>query len=103
LGDLTKYLSGYFDTEIGGKREFSSYVKIAKRIAEKFPGNAVLAPGQILFISDVVAELEAAAQAGMQVAFSLRPGNSSSESDIFRLGFRDIFKQITSFDQLILV
>jgi enolase-phosphatase E1 len=35
-----------------------------------------LEPGQILFISDVVVELEAAAEAGMKTLLSIRPGNT---------------------------
>jgi enolase-phosphatase E1 len=84
LGDLTEYLSGYFDTEIGGKRESNSYAKIAQSLD--------LPATQILFISDVVAELTAAAQTGMQGIFSLRPGNHSNDSQGFEI--------ITSFDRL---
>jgi len=87
LGDLTKYFSGYFDTEVGGKRESSSYGKIAQRIN--------VAADKILFISDVAAELEAAREAGMQGVFSVRPGNHSNDPKGF--------KTITSFDQLPLI
>ena len=57
-GDLTPLLSGCFDTEVGGKRDASSYAAIADRIGVDAPG--------ILFLSDVVEELDAAAIAGMQ-------------------------------------
>ncbi|MGN7830346.1 acireductone synthase [Pseudoxanthomonas sp. 22568] len=57
-GDLTPMISGWFDTEIGGKREADSYRRIAERIG---------APaGEILFLSDVVEELDAAREAGMR-------------------------------------
>jgi enolase-phosphatase E1 len=56
-GDLTPLFSGYFDTAIGGKREAASY----RRIAEELD----IPPGEILFLSDVVAELDAAHDAGM--------------------------------------
>ena len=56
-GDLNGLFSGNFDTEIGGKRETASYARIAEAID--------LAPGQILFLSDVVEELDAAREAGM--------------------------------------
>jgi enolase-phosphatase E1 len=85
IGDLTKYLSGYFDTAIGNKRESSSYAKIAKELE--------IAADQILFISDVVAELEAANQVGMETRFSIRPGNHSNDAQGF--------KQITSFSQIV--
>ena len=74
-GDLTAFLSGYFDTQTGAKKEPSSYQKIAAAIG--------VSPPQILFISDIVAELQAAKAAGMQTLFSLRPGNSSSNSERF--------------------
>lgn len=57
-GDLTPIFSGWFDTEVGGKREAGSYARIAGQIGMK--------PGDILFLSDVVEELDAASIAGMQ-------------------------------------
>ncbi len=57
-GDLTPLISGWFDTETGGKREAQSYTTISQKIG--------LAPHEILFLSDVVAELDAARSAGLQ-------------------------------------
>lgn len=74
-GDLTAYINGYFDTTTGSKREAQSYQKIASAIAHP--------PGQILFISDVVAELRAAQAAGLQTLFSSRPGNHSDNAEEF--------------------
>jgi enolase-phosphatase E1 len=56
-GDLTSLFNGHFDTEIGGKREADSYRRIAESIG--------LPAAEILFLSDVVAELDAAREAGM--------------------------------------
>ena len=56
-GDLRGLFSGYFDTRIGHKRETPAYQKIAAQIG--------LPAGEILFLSDVVEELDAAAGAGM--------------------------------------
>ncbi|KQZ55550.1 MULTISPECIES: acireductone synthase [unclassified Lysobacter] len=56
-GDLTGLISGWFDTEIGGKREAASYARIAEAIG--------LPPGEILFLSDVVEESDAAREAGL--------------------------------------
>lgn len=64
-GDLTPLFSGYFDTEVGGKREVDSYQRIAAAIG--------IPPGQILFLSDIVQELDAAAAAGLQTVQLLRP------------------------------
>ncbi len=66
-GDLTPLLSDYFDTAVGAKQETESYRRIAAALQ--------LPPPEILFVSDVVAELDAARAAGMQTILSLRPGN----------------------------
>ncbi len=76
-GDLTQFLSGYFDTETGAKKEGDSYRTIAQAIG--------VLPTQILFISDVTAELKAAQIAGMQTLFCLRLGNSTSDSEGFSI------------------
>ena len=59
-GDLTPLFSGWFDTEVGGKREAASYRHIAELVG--------LPAGEILFLSDIVAELDAAREAGLQTA-----------------------------------
>lgn len=63
-GDLSGLFSGYFDTEIGPKREVGSYRRIAEAIQRP--------PAEILFLSDVTAELDAAREAGMQTAWLVR-------------------------------
>ena len=65
-GDLTKYLSAYFDTTTGPKNVPESYTQIAAALAVE--------PPAILFISDVEKELNAARAAGMRTALSVRPG-----------------------------
>ena len=70
-GDLTPLIQGYFDTRTGPKQEMDSYRFIAGAIATP--------PHQILFISDVVAELTAAQGAGMAVYLSVRPGNAPTD------------------------
>lgn len=67
-GDLTPLFSGYFDTKVGGKKESSSYRKIAEELQT--------APERILFLSDVAEELNAAAAAGMQTLLILREGTT---------------------------
>lgn len=57
-GDLNPLFSGNFDTEVGGKRETTSYTHIADAIG--------LPAHDILFLSDVVEELDAARSAGMK-------------------------------------
>src|SRR3546814_12374082 len=54
-GDLTPLFDAFFDTESGPKREADSYRTIAARLGVPAPG--------IVFLSDVVAELDAAREA----------------------------------------
>lgn len=67
-GDLTRFISGYFDTTTGPKRESHSYIKIAGALAFE--------PTDIAFVSDMEPELEAAEEAGMLAVLSVRPGNA---------------------------
>jgi len=71
-GDLTPHLRGHYDTTTGPKREQASYTAIAADMG--------LPPRQILFISDVGAELDAARAAGMATAAAVRPGNRPLEN-----------------------
>jgi len=66
-GDLTPLLRGHYDTTTGPKREAESYARIAADMG--------LPPRQVLFVSDVGAELDAARAAGMATALAVRPGN----------------------------
>ena len=66
-GDLTRFLGGYFDTNIGPKTDQESY----RQIANEFH----LPAAEVLFISDMTAELDAAKRAGMQTLLCVRPGN----------------------------
>jgi enolase-phosphatase E1 len=63
-GDLTPLFSGYFDTTTGAKREGASYRRIAAAIG--------LPAEEILFLSDIEAELDAAREAGMQTCQLVR-------------------------------
>jgi enolase-phosphatase E1 len=63
-GDLTPLFSGYFDTRVGGKREEGSYRAILGQIG--------LAGGEVLFLSDVGEELDAARAAGLHTCQLLR-------------------------------
>ena len=63
-GDLTPLLSGYFDTETGAKRDATSYRRIAEAIG--------VPAAQILFLSDIVEELDAAKAAGMRTMLLAR-------------------------------
>ncbi len=69
-GDLTPYFSAYFDTKTGGKRETETYTKIAEILKT--------APSEILFLSDIVEELEAAKEAQFQTIQLVRPENTAN-------------------------
>jgi enolase-phosphatase E1 len=64
FGDLTPLFDGYFDTTVGGKLDTGSYRAIAASIG--------VAPAEILFLSDVRAELDAAAAAGCDTVWVAR-------------------------------
>jgi enolase-phosphatase E1 len=67
-GDLTGCIRAYFDTTSGPKTEALSYRRIAATLER--------APQEMLFVSDVVAELDAARQSGMQTVLCVRsPGS----------------------------
>jgi enolase-phosphatase E1 len=63
--DLTRFISSYFDTRTGPKAAPASYTQIAASLGHT--------PSQVLFVSDVTAELDAARRAGMATALCVRP------------------------------
>lgn len=85
-GDLRRYLSAFFDTSVGGKREPRSYYEIWQTLG-------VDSPSQILFLTDVYQEATAARDAGFEVLISIRPGNAPLPDD-------HGFQTITSFAQI---
>lgn len=82
-GDLTPLFSGYFDTTVGNKREAGSYRKIADIIGAP--------PGDVLFLSDIREELDAARAAGMQVTWLVRDGATDPGAT---------HRQVRSFDEI---
>ena len=78
-GDLTSLFAGYFDTGVGPKTGAESYGRIAAELG--------LEPGEILFLSDAVAEISASRSAGMQAVRIVRdgepqPGEAASFDEI---------------------
>lgn len=71
FGDLTPLIAGYFDTRTGPKRNSGSYAAIAATLG--------VMPGEVIFFSDVVAELDAARDAGCQARLVVREGNAPVE------------------------
>ncbi|KAL0123751.1 hypothetical protein PUN28_005923 [Cardiocondyla obscurior] len=68
-GDLLKYFSGFFDTEVGAKQESNSYKNILSKIDEK--------PSDVIFLTDVVKEAAAAKEAGLSTVIVVREGNAA--------------------------
>lgn len=84
-GDLTPLFSGYFDTLIGGKKEADSYRKIAIEI--DFPTH------EILFLSDIKEELDAAKAVGYQTIWLTRDNAPDPQAE---------HPQVSSFDDIAL-
>lgn len=83
FGDLTPLFDGYFDTTIGHKRDPASYAAIGRQLG--------LSPSEILFLSDVREELDAARDVGMRTCWLVRdtPLNRTAEH-----------LQVSSFDEV---
>jgi enolase-phosphatase E1 len=86
-GDLRPLFAHWFDTRSGAKYHSTSYLSIAS--AMNVP------PATILFVSDAVAELDAAAEAELQVVFSDRVGNPQRDPGSH--------PSITSLEQILLI
>ncbi|CEG39971.1 -diketo-5-methylthio-1-phosphopentane phosphatase [Plasmopara halstedii] len=67
-GDLRIYLTAYFDTKVGHKRESDSYKEIVQSLN-------VDSSKDVLFVTDVIEEAQAAEVAGLDTVLSVRPGN----------------------------
>jgi len=81
-GDLTPLFAHHFDTGVGPKREAASYTEIARRTA--------LAPGAILFLSDIEAELDAAREAGLRTTQLVRLGTTPGTRHPQARDFHDV-------------
>ena len=81
-GDLTHLFSGYFDTTSGHKQETQSYRNIQNAIG--------LPADNLLFLSDIEAELDAAAEAGFNTIRLDREGSQGSSKH----------PVVTSFDEI---
>ncbi len=81
-GDINSLFSGYFDTHVGAKREAESYRNIARQLG--------VDAGQLLFLSDIRQELDAAQQAGWKTRQLIRD-DADNES---------VHLQVSSFEQI---
>jgi len=90
-GDLTPFLSAFFDTTTGPKRESHSYAAIVRALGT-LVATAPAAASSVLFLSDVTAELDAAQAAGLLTKQLLRPGISDDP--------KSAHAKIRTFDEL---
>lgn len=72
-GDITPLFKGYFDTATGPKKKPSSYELIAKAMNQQ--------PKDVLFLSDIIEELDAATLAEMQTCRLVREGDATLEKN----------------------
>ena len=79
-GDLTSLLDGYFDTAVGEKRSAESYRRIVAEIG--------VAAESVLFLTDIVAEADAAVAAGLRVCIAERPGNGQQPPHAYAVSRR---------------
>jgi len=84
-GNLTPLFSAYFDTRVGPKGEAGSY----QRITESLAINA----HEILFLSDIDTELEAAQSAGLQTWQLVRDGDINADVP---------YRQARNFEEIVL-
>lgn len=73
VGDLSTLFSAWFDTTVGGKKETDSYRRISAALS--------MTPSEILFLSDVEAELDAAQDAGLQTQQVVRAEDGTRPSE----------------------
>ncbi len=83
-GDLTGLFSDYFDTVVGHKREVQSYKNI--QLALGLPG------AEIVFLSDIEQELDAAKEAGIQTIKLIRPGTDPESTHKKAVDFKEVDK-----------
>jgi enolase-phosphatase E1 len=81
-GDLTGLFSNFFDTSIGAKTESASYRRIGQILT--------LSSKDILFLSDIEAELDAAAEAGFNTTQIVRAGTNAGTAHPVCSNFGDM-------------
>ena len=78
-GDIKDLLNSYYDTSSGAKIDASSYTKIAQEEGVECT--------EVLFLTDLLKEAEAARDAGCAVAIMLREGNADIDAETLK-GFQ---------------
>jgi enolase-phosphatase E1 len=86
-GNLTQYLSGFFDTSVGFKQETESYLNILKTI--ECDGK------NVMFLSDIPGEVIAARKADIKCMLLTRENNAPLTDEI-----RREFQVVSNFDEI---
>jgi len=73
-GDVTGLFDGFYDLAMGGKKDAASYRAIAREVGVDV--------AEVLFLSDIGAELDAAAMAECEVCQLVRPEDGTVPSDV---------------------
>ncbi|HTR77767.1 MAG TPA: acireductone synthase [Gemmatimonadaceae bacterium] len=89
-GDLTRFITAFFDTGVGAKGDPDSYRRIAAKLGRR--------TAAILFVSDAPGEVAAAASAGMSTLLCVRPGNAPVPEPVS--GPSGVVDRICSFDEI---
>ncbi len=89
-GDMTSLFTDYFDTTSGAKQEAESYRRIAAAIG--------VPVGEILFLSDIKGELDAAKAAGLQTCWLVRPADTSADDAGIAASAHRIARDFSSID-----
>ena len=76
-GDLRPLFSGFFDTTSGAKTDTASYRRIVAAIG--------VSRNDLLFLSDLIPELDAAAAAGLPTTWLVRPGDTTADAQALAL------------------
>lgn len=96
FGDIRYLFSGFFDTQVGAKKDPKSYCNIMNAINRQ-PNqisSGLLAPKEILFLSDSESELNAAKEAGLHTTQLIR----DCSDFVKHLEGRSLYPQATDFD-----
>lgn len=90
-GDLSGIFSFFFDTNIGHKRDPQSYKNIGEETG--------LRPEQILFLSDIVEELDAARSEGFSTAQLIRPGTTPANTHPTCNNYREVDQYLAKLNE----
>ena len=89
-GDLRRLFSGFFDTTSGSKQHPDSYRRIAAVIG--------FLPQDLIFLSDLTPELDAAAAAGLHTAWLVRPADNTADEAQLRLSPHPVVRSFAAID-----